>query len=1077
MRRTTTSRTIHGRLAPAVMAIALLAGVAAACTPTTTAPPTPTVIQKMTDAQADARLAELAPTIQQNLKDPAVLRNIPADELPQIQQYAAGLSSPTTRAAIIRNLRAIAASPPTLPTQSESFAGGQVGGGSGATRSIAQQVPITGVRSPRPPAAPASATNVPEPGPTSGACNAPNGTSTTVTAPPDVAPGQLLTPRHDVFATSSAGIAIGQDGPITPAGVEPVPGAGSGLGIQLRSAGLFGQEMLVRVNLDDHQDFGPRALIPLISIKPIGGLPSSEVRLNTNTVADAKIYCYANDAGRPDRGFWEGWVRIPRSEPGFQLIVEVVENDWYFQRVSYNPLLSPAGPQYFAGADRATIHVGATPITQMKPITHAIGVFATSGPDATTRSPNVLTETDGATGNDIEEALKVIVSSKIHSAVEDESGDFLWGSYPLGAYLDSVDNVNPVIDLRYVGSDQFSQPDEPAGVTGALQGNIRMDGLVAHLTEWFLGAPCPGATISLNASAKANVWADGSQVGSPVDARIDVHSSFENADFSLASKLDWLDPACWMAYVVNSTPAYLFGPDAINSGVESAFNKGGDGEPGAVQKLIDGFDLSTQLPNLDLPPTTDPSGLSIGSDSMKPVVTSLDNAWCGSYLKPTGCTKNQDLLGTQGAEIAGDATLVSGSPLPTNYGQYPMVGKFRNVYEPTLLSKTEDLVTSHRDINGQLAGLGVVIDPGLINLALRHLSQGNGLSTTTTGLLDISGFKIPAAGLTITTHPEVAPMILGVPKPPLQNCDGNCTSTIPTPPSRTTAPLVVPDLRLSLSTGPGAPIQFSVAASVNAGLAFDPSTDGLGPALDTPLVDLLVTGGCQVDWNNAYYLSYTMCGRGGVNGTGGTFTISALINWIANQGVLPMIAASLGKVTLPSLDGIIPGFHAALSNVRFAQRGGYLAVYADLRTIPYVAIAIPPVQPGDTDIRFAIGAQTRDIDFSKKTDVIWEVTDHATGLAVATTGVPGTELTLPSTGSDMVRAPLAAFQQTTGESGPQKVVDVKLTIRQSDLSASATASFTWHPPSPPNPCNPLGTGFSLRAAVNNGGGGGGSTCP
>ena len=140
-------------------------------------------------------------------------------------------------------------------------------------------------------------------------------------------------------------------------------------------------------------------------------------------------------------------------------------------------------------------------------------------------------------------------------------------------------------------------------------------------------------------------------------------------------------------------------------------------------------------------------------------------------------------------------------------------------------------------------------------------------------------------------------MILGVPKPPLQNCDGNCTSTIPTPPSRTTAPLVVPDLRLSLSTGPGAPIQFSVAASVNAGLAFDPSTDGLGPALDTPLVDLLVTGGCQVDWNNAYYLSYTMCGRGGVNGTGGTDIVLRLDGTAASR-LVPVTVRSADVAVL-----------------------------------------------------------------------------------------------------------------------------------------------------------------------------------
>src|SRR5690606_23813950 len=123
-------------------------------------------------------------------------------------------------------------------------------------------------------------------------------------------------------------------------------------------------QMKVRVHLDDPKDFGPAALYPLVNLKRLGGSPADEFRA---TVTDAQIYCYLDDTGRPDRGYFEAWVTIPRSEPGFQVIVEVVENDWFFRCSLDNlprcdRLLGVPSPQYYAGGDRATVHAGAAPL-------------------------------------------------------------------------------------------------------------------------------------------------------------------------------------------------------------------------------------------------------------------------------------------------------------------------------------------------------------------------------------------------------------------------------------------------------------------------------------------------------------------------------------------------------------------------------------------------------------------------------------------------------------------------------------------------------------------------------------------
>src|SRR5262249_32436553 len=146
-----------------------------------------------------------------------------------------------------------------------------------------------------------------------------------------------------------------------PGGLISNAGLGANMGLRtITNDGVQLQQVHVLVNLDDPKHLGPAALRPLFSIRPIGGDGSDEENAN-HLVSDAKISCYKNDTDLT-RGYWDGWITIPRDEPGFQLMAEVVENDWFFQNVPNNLTgLAIAGPQYWAGADRVTVHIGANP--------------------------------------------------------------------------------------------------------------------------------------------------------------------------------------------------------------------------------------------------------------------------------------------------------------------------------------------------------------------------------------------------------------------------------------------------------------------------------------------------------------------------------------------------------------------------------------------------------------------------------------------------------------------------------------------------------------------------------------------
>jgi len=1060
-------RSYKWRIAVAVLASALLAGLTVACVPTTTnPPPLPVDLEQMSDAQVATQLANLAPKVLASASDPKFMATVPPDQLAGVQQIIDEIGTADGRLKLVTQLRTAASGVTRgLPQRNSLIAASNIGAIAGANQVNVNPTTPTGNRvTPTDPSTKTGAT-VNVGAPSSAPCGAPGGVGT-LSVPSGLTADQFVTPQHDVFTTPSSGIQVGVPGPLVPTGVSP---AGDGTsGVQLRTTGIVGnvQQMHVVLDLEDAK-FGPAALYPLIDIKPIGGSAASEYRA---TITDGHIYCYTGDTNTK-RGYFDGWITIPQAEPGFQVIAEVVENDWYFQNVQFDLQLAQAGPQYWAGADRSTIHVGKPAVTTPAPLPRSVGAFATGAADGSAASvPNVLTDTNGNPADDLEQTLRSLISNTIEDKVYGALAGDLAQYYVFTAQATLDKPLATTVDLNFTTpQDGFSGLGEPAGATGALQANIGVEADLDLFTQ-VLGVPCFGITATAKATVKGNVWADSTGTGTGIEPHLQ-YSRDSDVNFDMPDA-DWLDPTCVLAYLIGPPYAESKIDDSIDDGIygtflpvrdpacfenRSIFNPDGgmvnptlplpadcaSPTPGSFQKLLEGFNLDDYLPSVTL-----------GSATIQPFITKLSNSWCTSAGAPAGCNSNQDLVGANGPDVLADATMVSGLTQALT-GQ--LGGRFPNVFAPTTISSVDQLTTSHRDLAGNLAGIGVVLDPRLANLALRDLVQGSSTNRTTNGLLDVGNYSL-GSGQSLSARPEVAPEILGG-VTASELCPPNCVTeavapAASAPPPSHLATVVVPDARIAFSTGTGAPIQFSVSGSLQAGAQFDPLTGKLKPLIGNPNLDIQVVGGCQANYQTAYAASYTMCGRG-ATGNGSPTSITSVIDYLVNKVVVPVVTDSIGEVSLPSLSAILPSIALDFTNIRFAMQGGFITAYADMKPAPSIGIAVSTTgsgQPTDS-LRFFPDLWNINPPFT----VSWGVKDATTGLPVAT--IPE-----PLDPADAVEAPISEFVDHDTNFGAGRTAESTLTVDQPTLHISTTADYTWYPPQPPPKTGCLGSGGTTNFA-------------
>lgn len=1047
-----------------------------ACAPDV--PPVPTFspltvprdIDQMSEQQLDDTLGYLAPDLVAGLTDPSYLASVPADVRVAAADLASKFSTAAGRAGLAVELRELSRSAPHgTVTGVESVDTSQmtVDGGVISTTPFASP---GGVRSDVPSGAGTQVSGSPVGfevafGPDSSApCRAPGGVGS-LAAPADLSPGQLITPQHDVFTQTSWGIGVGSAGPLSVTGQEPVPGKGAG--IEFRGGGFEGtQQMHVQVNLDDPKDFGPSALGAIITIRRLGDVAANEYR---PALVDPHVYCYAGDQ-RSDRGYLDAWIAVPRTEPGFQVIAEVVENDAYFGSCPFGPncdfFLSFPGPDYWAGADRSTVHAGAPAVTSAGPIANAAGAFVSSTPDVGATGSNVITDTNGNPSDDIESALGQLLDSTIRTTMNGVLSNHIVdiGVVEVGASLRQSPNTQ--IDLRF-SNPQDGRFDfgEPAGPTGSVRADVGVDASLS-MDVTVLGLICRDMKVDLSIDLKANAWADSGGKGTEIVPRF----SYER-DIAIDSELEgWqhVNPTCILASVVDwlyvndffveeafdrAVSGVFYGPsNGLCVGDPTLFANGQLINPydplpeecrsaGILEELVGEIDLNDVIP-----------AVTLGSTTIAPVVTDINNSWCATSTAPAGCSGNQDLLGVKGPGVVVDAALVSslGDALGAK-----LAGRFRNVFRPTTTSSVNELVTSHRTASGTTPGLGVVVDPALVNLSLRHLSQGGSTTRDTNGILDQSDIALPVDGWSVSTRPEVAPVVTGIRS--LQEhalCDLVCPSDVDpaTPLSSPFVGVLAPDVRLSLDDGPGAPIEFSLAASVEASVVAGPGFSSVRPQLGTTTVDLLVTGGCQVDYGSGYGLSYRLCGRGR-NGSGiasdadRVATLAALINYAVNGLVVPLVTDSFGSINLPAISRVVPSANLALTNVEFSLRGGFLGVYADVKKGAKFSVmtSVPPLAGVAHFERCCVD----NIDLSLPTTYRWEVKDLATG-AVVTTGVVD-----PADGGKL-DVPLSSFTPKAWPDGSYGIRGhAQLTITQAGLEVGSGGIVNVHRRNPDDEPGPI----------------------
>ena len=158
----------------------------------------------------------------------------------------------------------------------------------------------------------------------------------------------------------------------------------------------------------------------------------------------------------------------------------------------------------------------------------------------------------------------------------------------------------------------------------------------------------------------------------------------------------------------------------------------------------------------------------------------------------------------------------------------------------------------------------------------------------------------------------------------------------------------------------------------------------------------------------------------------------------------------------------MPNLHVALTNLRFAQRGSYFTVYADLKPAPRLSIVASHAGYGGDEDVISLSAENQNIDFTNVlTRYFWTVKDHLTGKAVPFTFYPGT-------GGTIIQVSSGAFKVDDSISHT-KTLDASVTLQQRapvtnelKLSVTATGGYSWNKPDlqPPPNCPP-GTGSFL----------------
>jgi len=943
---------------------ALLTSTAPTSATTGGQPPFGSPIGQWTDAQIAAQLAQFAPGVAQMQADGSLLEGVPTDQVATVNDMANKIATPGGRLQLAADIRSTESN--TALTGPASADDDPVNAFSSTPPSFGEAAPLAGDTTPKVKVVP-----IPNAAPSGGPIGGGTGGTAGGSPPrggygegrggpeglypecpaqgtmpdPDKAPMAFLTPRHDTF------MGVGPDWPVYS-------------GERQILMGTDGRKYLkVVVNMDDTKKNWPiGALDVRVWMKKNIGDHAGTVYGARNAVpgapAGSGVFCYPSSSVTGDRGY--AVVMVPMSpdlvDPGFQLYAELIEWDPWFQfgANQWEIALAFAGPQYWAGGEQITMHVGKMPQLSRSALRPAVGAFIDKG---------LIVNDDGIASNDmqstIESLMRTTIGNKMASfQTDDLVGQWAFDDLTPAAFTDMTwegegqasfgwDSANPphgwdwagfvfggllaqIIDvlatfkitsiergtpeslsLSYVG---LGQGDSDSALkVGASFNDTKINGKLRLFSPF----NCKGS-LQVDANAAFRAWVE---EGSPATGvRTHGDGAFNNMsvhDWQMPW-YNWARPSCVTGWGIARLIAKGLAIKGATSAVLGLLVGDGD-EPAVLQKIINGLNLPGKISSLSLP-----GGIS-------PTFAGFRDS-CATSACPT----DESFLQTLGLDVMADGNL---GPNGGSWGS-----PWSAVYSPTVSTDVASQVRSHASSNG-LRDIGVIVNADLVNSALHDISAG--------GLLNVS-----VAGNDV--KPSIVPMYLG----------SNTSAATP-------FKFVVPDLRAKIQ---GLPVALSIKLGV--GATVDPVSGALDPTIEAvPEVEAL---DCQVDYGSGYGLAYGFCGHAN-NGNFGLPTLPQIINQLTEAVVTPLIDQSLGKISLPSLTAVTPGVALTFNTLEAQNRGGHIGLFADRTAVdpgasldiwtpsPYMTWnVIPSSFPGT-------GAY----------DVVWQVKDLESGQLFSTAGCYG----------------------------------------------------------------------------------------
>ena len=926
-------------VASASLLVVALLGLALSQTSAAAGASDETSIERMSDGEIEAALAEYAPAIEQMRQSGTLLEAVPPEETGRVTRLAKLIATPEGRRVLAAELRA-AETDPTIRALADADAPPE----DPAPDPVAPSTPPA----PGPQPATGSRVRVEDPSIGSPEGETPKdgkdgkGPSGGPTGPSDgTGGGHPVCPgfRGEPPAGTPAG------GIYTPRGAflgdEPTWPVHAGQAEVL--VGANGRRFIaVRVGLSDpKKGFPVGALDVRVWRKPTIASHVGTAYSARSPVAGAPVgsgvFCVPSSTNGA-RGV--AYVMVPLddviSDPGFQLYAEVVEWDPWFQPFSnqWDIALAQEGPQYWAAGSQVTVHIGQAPMVARTLHEPAVGAFADRG---------LLVDDDGDLANDLEfpvirpllsqtidefldayESTDLVNAWAFDSLTPSNFVDWEWAGFE-GTANFTVDSENPptpvdwiglvlgsglasLIDLlasfRITGITQerprstdlawlnLGQGDEDAAL--AISSGIddtRIDGRLRIISPFW----CKGS-LKVDTDASFQAWIE---EGNPTEEiRTHATGQFRNLEVHSLSMpwYNWTRPGCLIGWLLAGTIAKGTAQKALTNAVLGLFidPNGDSDEPPLLEGLINDLDLVGQI-----------DGLSLGP------LGALNVEGFRDSCQPVRCADDESFLQNQGFDVMLDAGLgAEGSPFGDPWPA---------VYRPRVSMTVGEAVRSHTNDVQARRDVGLIVDAALVEVALRDLAAS--------GALDLV-----VAGATVS--PSVAP---------IYDPNGG-TATHP-------LRFVVPDLRVT--TG-GLPLAVSLALLVRADI--DPVTGAVVP--DVIVQPELEALDCQSDYVNGYGFSYGFCGHANQSSLG-LPTLVQILNQVAGEVSRIVVESAIAGLELPVAGELLGGLPVAFQVLELQQRGGHLALFARRdgppspaavtlsALLPYFTFSVSPTQfPG-----------------------------------------------------------------------------------------------------------------------------------